>query len=141
MNQKIAIACDHGGVAVKEELKKRFSSIDWLDLGTHGDESVDYPDYAQKMAKAIGDGEVEQGVLICGTGIGISIAANRHSHVRAALCSNSTMARLTREHNNANVICFGARVMGIEVIAESLNVFLATEFEGGRHEGRVNKMS
>lgn len=142
MTHKIAIASDHAGYEFKENLKSHFTDdIEWLDLGTDSLESVDYPDYAGKMAEAVSAGEVETGILICGTGIGISIAANRHRGVRAALCLNATMARLSRQHNNANVLALGARIIGMEIALDCVRTFLNTEFEGGRHERRVAKMS
>jgi len=140
---KIAIAADHGGVDVKSMLKAELEAAGYniIDLGTHGPDSVDYPDYADKMADAIKNGVAERGILICGTGIGISIAANRHRYIRAALCSSATDARLAREHNDANVIALGARTMGDVVIMDCVNTFLSTKFEGGRHAARVKKMS
>lgn len=139
----IAIACDHAGVALKtlliEELQKLGKEI--LDLGTNSDASVDYPDFANAVAKALSEKKASKAVLICGSGIGISIAANRHRHIRAALCSEPVSARLSRQHNDANVICFGARTIGSEIARECVKVFLNTEFEGGRHQGRVDKMS
>ena len=140
---KIAIAADHGGVDVKSMLKTELETAgyDIIDLGTNGPDSVDYPDYADKMAEAIKSGVAERGILICGTGIGISIAANRHKYIRAALCSSATDARLAREHNDANVIALGARTMGDVVIMDCVNAFLSTKFEGGRHAARVKKMS
>lgn len=137
----LAIASDHAGYEMKEALKKAFEGrVDWLDLGTHGSESVDYPDYAQALARAIMDGKAGQGVLICGTGIGMSIAANRYPEIRAALCTGPTEARFTRAHNDANVLCLGSRIIGIEVAKECLQAFLATPYEGGRHQKRVEKL-
>lgn len=141
MTLKIAIAADHGGYRYKQAIIEKFSDIEWLDLGTDSDESVDYPDYAHEMAERMRGGEVETGILVCGTGIGISIAANRHPEIRAALCTNTTMARLTRAHNNANVLALGERVIGIETAFDIIEAFLHTEFEGGRHERRVNKIN
>jgi ribose 5-phosphate isomerase B len=141
---KIAIAADHGGFDLKEEIKNFVIdnlNIEWIDLGTHSHDSVDYPEYGFKMAEAIKNGDADQGILICGTGIGISIAANRHDHIRAALCTNATMAKLTREHNNANVLALGARITGVEAVKDIVTTFLTTKFEGGRHERRVNKLS
>ncbi|MDF1750088.1 MAG: ribose 5-phosphate isomerase B [Alphaproteobacteria bacterium] len=139
----VALACDHAGLQMKLALLPVLEDLGLqpLDLGTHTGDSVDYPDFAKLMAQALADGRAARGILVCGTGIGISIAANRHSHIRAALCHNSTDARLSRQHNDANVIAFGARTMGIEVALESLKVFLNTEFEGGRHARRVEKMT
>lgn len=137
---KLAIAADHGGVDLKATLKAALPDIEWLDLGTQGTESVDYPDYAAKLAEALKQGHAEQGVLICGSGIGISIAANRHPHIRAALAHDVTTATLARQHNNANVLCLGARVIGVEVAKDCLKAFLSTAFEGGRHQKRVAKL-
>jgi ribose 5-phosphate isomerase B len=111
-----------------------------LDLGTDGPESVDYPDFADLLAGAIRDGRAERGVLVCGTGIGIAIAANRHAGVRAAVCHDETSARLTREHNDANVLALGARLIGDEVAKDCLITFLSTKFDGGRHVRRVAKL-
>lgn len=139
----VALACDHGGVEMKEILKRELEAkgIPVLDLGTHGSESVDYPDFAAAMALALKDGGAKRGVLICGTGIGISIAANRFPHVRAALVHDAFGARLCRQHNDANVLVMGGRTTGIEVAKECLSLFLSTEFEGGRHARRVDKLS
>ncbi len=139
----IAIASDHGGYDLKQllidDLKAKGHEV--LDLGTNGPESVDYPDYAELMAGAIKDGKAGRGVLLCGTGIGISIAANRHPELRAALVHDALTARLSRLHNDANVIVMGGRILGIELAKDCLDVFLKTEFEGGRHARRVAKMS
>lgn len=139
----IALAADHGGVELKDILKKDLLSQghDVLDLGTYGDASVDYPDYADAMAAALADGRAVKGIVICGTGIGISIAINRHAHVRAALCHNGLTARLARAHNNANVLALGGRIIGVEVARDCLNEFLKTDFEGGRHTRRVARFS
>ncbi len=143
MTKNIAIACDHGGLELKAFLKAELvnDGYDVLDLGTDGSQSVDYPDYGYAMAEAIKDGRVEKGVLICGSGIGISIAANRFAEVRAALIHDALSARLCREHNDANVICFGGRLIGSETARDCLRVFLETRFEGGRHIQRVEKLS
>lgn len=138
---KIAIASDHAGYDVKEQIKKHYGDqYEWLDLGTDSEASVDYPDFGHKLAQAVEQNEVAKGIIICGTGIGISIAANRHKGVRAALCTNATMAKLTRLHNDANVLAIGARITGFEVILDCVDAFMGTEFEGGRHERRVNKL-
>ena len=138
----IAIASDHAGVELKrvlaEELKRMGRDV--LDLGTGGSESVDYPDLADRLAEALRAKKAEQGVLVCGTGIGISIAANRHRHIRAALCHDASTARLARAHNDANVLVLGARTTGVEVARDCLKTFSETPFEGGRHEGRVAKL-
>ena len=138
----VAIACDHAGVALKTALKQDLAArgLAVLDLGTDGPGSVDYPDFANALAAAIGDGRAARGVLICGTGIGISIAANRHSFIRAALVHDAETARLTREHNDANVLCLGARTTPEAMARDCLAVFLTTPYEGGRHENRVAKL-
>ena len=140
---KIAIGNDHAGTFYKFSILKYLEDqgFEVTNYGTDSSDSVDYPDFAELMAQALADGRASRGILVCGTGIGISIAANRHSHIRAALCHNSTDARLSRQHNDANVIALGARTMGIEVALESLTVFLQTDFEGGRHARRVEKMT
>ena len=142
-NEVIAIACDHGGFEYKEILKSDLEKMGYevADLGCYDDSSVDYPDYANKLADAIKDGLAERGVLVCGSGIGISIAVNRHLHIRAALVHDALTARLCREHNNANVLVLGGRTIGIAVAQDCLKVFLETEFEGDRHQRRIDKMS
>jgi ribose 5-phosphate isomerase B len=139
----IAVASDHAGFDLKEILKRDLqeAGLEVLDLGTHSTASVDYPDFGRAMAETIAAGKVERGVLVCGTGIGISIAANRNPKVRAALAHDVTSARLGREHNDANVVAFGARLIGTEVAREALKVFLKTPFEGGRHTNRVAKLA
>jgi ribose 5-phosphate isomerase B len=139
----IAVASDHAGFDLKEILKRDLQAAghDVLDLGTNSTASVDYPDFGHAMADAIASGKVTRGVLVCGSGIGISIAANRHPEVRAALAHDVTSARLSREHNDANVVAFGQRSIDAETAREALKVFLATPFEGGRHAGRVAKLS
>jgi len=139
----IAVASDHAGFDLKEILKRDLQQAghDVLDLGTNSTASVDYPDFGLAMAEAIASGRAGRGVVICGTGIGISIAVNRNPKCRAALAHDATSARLGREHNDANVVAFGARLIGTEVAREALKVFLNTSFEGGRHAGRVAKLS
>lgn len=140
----IAIAADHAGFALKEVLKEDLLAAGHqvMDLGTaDGATSVDYPDFGAALARAIAAGEATRGVVVCGTGIGISIAANREPKVRCALCHDVTTAKLAREHNDANVIAFGARVIGAEVARDALKTFLATAFAGGRHTGRVGKLT
>ena len=139
----IAVASDHAGFDLKEILKRDLQQAghEVLDLGTNSTQSVDYPDFGQAMADAIARGKAACGVLVCGTGIGISMAANRNPKVRAAVVHDVTSARLSREHNDANVVAFGQRLIGSEVAREALKVFLATEFDGGRHVGRVAKLS
>lgn len=141
--ETIAIASDHAGFEMKSALiaMLRADGRDVLDLGTHSTQSVDYPDYAAALAAAMADGQASRGILVCGTGIGISIAANRFPHVRAALCHDVTTTRLARRHNDANVLALGARVVGIEVARECLDAFLSTAFEDGRHGGRVAKLA
>ncbi|MHC8493714.1 ribose 5-phosphate isomerase B [Thalassospira sp. SM2505] len=139
----LAIASDHGGVELKSAiidlLKGR--GIEVSDLGTNGPASVDYPDFAQAVAKSIIDGKAEAGILVCGSGIGMSIAANRFPEVRAALVHDRLSAELCRQHNNANVLCLGARLLGEATALDCVDAFISTEFEGGRHEGRIAKMS
>lgn len=143
MTKKIAIASDHAGYNLKGILKADLSDSGYevLDLGTNGLESVDYPDFGYALAEAIRDGRADKGVLVCGTGIGISIAANRYPEIRAANVHDALSARYSREHNDANVICFGERLIGSEVARDCLRVFLETRFEGGRHIQRVEKLS
>lgn len=136
---KVLIASDHAGFALKSTLIESFD-YEWIDLGPSSTDSVDYPDYAYKVANALQEGQADMGVLICGSGIGISIAANRHEGVRAALCSNGLMAKLSRQHNNANVLVLGERLIGVDVAKDCVNEFFKTDFEGGRHEARVAKI-
>ena len=142
MTETIAIAADHAGFELKQILKKELEDLGLtvLDFGTDGPASVDYPDFARAVAEAMAAGRAARGVLVCGTGIGISIAANRHRGIRAALCHDSVSARLARAHNDANVLALGARLIGVEVAKECLRVFLRTPFEGERHVGRVAKL-
>jgi ribose 5-phosphate isomerase B len=139
----VAIACDHAGFNLKSALKQDLEDLGYtpLDLGTNGPESVDYPDFGHALAEAIADGRAEMGVLVCGSGIGISIAANRNPAVRAANVTNSLAAKLSRQHNDANVVCFGERLVGSEIARDAMKTFLETEFEGGRHAKRVEKLS
>ncbi len=139
----IAVASDHAGVELKALIKDELvkAGYDVVDLGANGPESVDYPDFADAMAAAIRAGRAGRGVVICGSGIGISIAANRHRELRAALCHDVTSARMARLHNDANVIAFGARFIGSEVAKDCLTTFLTTPFAGGRHARRVAKLN
>jgi ribose 5-phosphate isomerase B len=143
MPDTIAIASDHAGFELKqllvEELRDRGFAV--LDLGTHDRNSVDYPDFADAVAQAMADGRAHRGVVICGTGIGISIAANRHRHIRAAVCQDETGARLARQHNDANVLALGSRLIGTAVARDCLAAFLETDYEGGRHDRRIAKIS
>ena len=138
----VAIACDHAGFSMKSILKTELEQADHqvIDLGTDSEDSVDYPDFGFALASALGKNEADFGVLVCGSGIGISIAANRHPQVRAALVHDALGAKMCRLHNDANVICFGGRMIGEEVAKDCLNIFLRTDFEGGRHARRVNKL-
>ncbi len=141
-DKPIVIASDHAGWVLKEKLVGELEALGHavLNLGTDGPESVDYPDFADLLAAAIRDGRAERGVLVCGTGIGIAIAANRHPEVRAAVCHDETSARLTRQHNDANVLALGSRLVGDEVAKDCLKTFLSTKFDGGRHVRRVAKL-
>jgi ribose 5-phosphate isomerase B len=139
----VAIASDHAGLALKTELideTRRLGHVP-VDLGPSSTASVDYPDFAARVAAAVTSGEAALGVLVCGTGIGMSIGANKFAGVRAALCHSEFEARMTRAHNDANVLCLGQRVTGAGVALECLRVFLATPFEGGRHAARVAKLA
>ncbi|MDT7541464.1 MAG: ribose 5-phosphate isomerase [Acidobacteriota bacterium] len=140
--KKIAIGSDHAGFEAKERAKQTLASLgaEVLDAGTNGNESVDYPDFGAAVGRAVASGEVKRGVLICGTGIGISIAANKIAGVRAAVCWNEETARLARQHNDANVICIGARFVDPDLAARMIRAFLETDFEGGRHQQRVDKL-
>ncbi len=140
--KKILIASDHAGFKLKEDLKSHLSkNFEVIDLGTNSEDSVDYPDFGTALAKAIENKKAETGVLICGSGIGISIAANRNPAVRAALVYNEEIAKLSRLHNDANVICLGARFTDSATAKKLVDIFLNTGFEGGRHENRVKKLS
>lgn len=141
--EKIALACDHAGLSLKHTLADLLKDMgyDVVDLGCHEGESVDYPDFAYKMAAALKDGTARKGVLVCGSGIGVTMAANRYDYIRCALIHDALGARMCREHNDANVIAFGDRMIGVETAKDCLKVFLSTEFEGGRHDRRVEKLS
>ena len=143
MLKKVAIACDHGGVDLKSYLKTQTFSFDieWIDLGTDTKDSVDHPDFGYKLSEYVSANDIDFGIAICGTGIGISMACNRHKQIRAAVCTNTTMAKLTRIDNDANILCLGARVIGEIVARDIVETFALTPFEsGGRHERRVNKL-
>lgn len=139
---RVAIASDHAAVALKTVLadSMRAAGHEVIDLGTDGSVSVDYPDYGFAVAEALADGRAERGVALCGSGIGIAIAANRHPACRCALVSEPLSARLARTHNDANAIAMGARLIGEEMAKACLDAFLSTEFEGGRHQHRVDKL-
>lgn len=138
----IAIGSDHGGYLLKEEIKKHLEEkgYEFKDFGTDSTASCDYPVYAEKVCRAIQSGECEKGILVCGTGIGMSMCANKCKGIRAAVCGNHFSAEFTRRHNNANVLCLGARVIGSGVAMQLVDIFLTTEYEGGRHEKRVEMM-
>ena len=140
---KIAIACDHGAYDLKEAFKKHFdeTGVEYVDYGTSSTESVHYPVYAKAVCKAVQKKEVNYGILLCSTGIGMSIAANKHKGIRAALCGDLYSAKFTRLHNNSNVLCVGALVTGAGLAKEILDVFISTEFMGGRHQTRVDMIT
>ena len=138
----IAAGCDHGGFSLKTVLIEHLleSGQKVLDLGTNSNERVDYPDFAEAVAKSVASGEAEFGLLVCGSGIGVCMVANKISGIRAATIHDVTSAHLSREHNDANIICLGERLIGPEVAKEALDVFLASEFQEGRHLNRVKKI-
>jgi len=141
-NKVIAFGCDHAGLPLKKILMEAAQAFDHyvIDLGTHSTDSVDYPDFAHKVADALKTEQAALGVLICGTGIGMSMAANRHPDIRAAVCHTELEARLAREHNNANILCIGSRIVGADQAKSCLAAFLSAHFVGGRHSQRVAKM-
>ena len=142
-DKAFGVGADHAGLELKrallEELQKRGISL--RDFGTHSEESCDYPDFAHALGAALERGEIERGLLVCGTGVGMSISANRHAGVRAVVCSEPLSARMARRHNDANVLCLGARVIGVGTAIDVLDAFLGAEFEGGRHARRVAKLT
>lgn len=138
---KIAIGADHAGFEYKEALKAYLSEYEVKDFGTNSLASVDYPDFAHPVANAVGNKEFDFGILICGSANGVAITANKHNHVRAALCWENEIALLSRQHNNANIICIPARFVAEYLAKEMTTTFLTTPFEGGRHADRVNKIS
>lgn len=135
----LAIACDHGAVALKKELETVLTEmgVEYRDYGTDSEESVDYPVYAEKAARAVASGECDRGIVLCGTGLGVSLAANKVRGIRCALCGDCYSARMSRAHNNANMLAMGARVVGAELAKMIMRTWLATDFEGGRHARRV----
>ena len=143
MPEKIPIGADHAGFELKQKLVTELKKLgyDPIDLGTNSPDSTDYPDYAHPVAHQVEDGEAKRGILLCGTGLGMSYAANRHHGVRAAVAWNPEVAKLSRQHNDANVVAMGARLIGIETAKDCVDQFLATPFEGGRHQRRVDKLS
>ncbi|MCE2492896.1 MAG: ribose 5-phosphate isomerase B [Alphaproteobacteria bacterium] len=142
-SEAIVIASDHAGYELKEVLKQELTAMGYqvLDLGTGSTESVDYPDFGRAAAEAIADGRSSRGIIVCGTGIGIAIAANRHPGIRAALCHDVETARLGREHNDANLLALGGRTTDPETAKACLKTFLETPYDGGRHEPRVAKLA
>ena len=140
--KKIAIACDHGGYELKKDIIKHLTArgFEIVDFGCDSTASVDYPDYALPASQAVAGGECDLGILICGTGIGMSLCANKVKGIRAACCSDTFSARMTRMHNNSNILCFGARVVGLGLATDMVDLFLDTEFEGERHNARIAKM-
>ena len=140
---KIALGCDHGGLDLKNTIEGVLKTlgVEVVDMGTENEDSVDYPDFAANVAESVSEGRVDRGITICGTGIGMSIAANKYPGVRAALCHDSYTARMSRLHNDANILVMGGRVTGVEVAVEMLKQWLATPFEGGRHQRRLDKIA
>ncbi|SHG92367.1 ribose 5-phosphate isomerase B [Pedobacter caeni] len=138
---KIAIGADHAGFEYKELLKSFLTEYEVKDFGTHSTQSVDYPDFAHPVASAVESKEYTFGILVCGSANGVAITANKHQHIRAAICWLNEIAELARMHNNANILCIPARFVSEDLAKEMTTTFLNTPFEGGRHEGRVNKIS
>lgn len=140
---KIAVGCDHGGFVVKDPIIELIKSLghEVLDHGCASEQSVNYPDYARTVCEAVEEGAADRGILICGTGIGMSMAANRYRSIRAALCHEIFTAAMSREHNDANVLCLGARVVGPGLILEIVRTWLAADFAGGRHQTRIEMFS
>lgn len=139
----IAIGSDHGGYSLKQVIMKHLDErgLEYHDFGTYNEESCDYPDYGEAVARAVASGEYERGIIICGTGIGISISANKVKGIRAALCGDCYSAEMTRRHNDANILAMGARVLGPGLALKIVDTFLNTEFEGGRHARRIALIS
>lgn len=140
---KVAIGCDHGGFALKEAVRGYLSThgVEYEDFGAFSTESVDYVPIAAKAARAVASGNADYGVLICSTGLGISMAANKVKGIRAAVCTNEFCAEMTRRHNNANILCMGGKVVDEETGVKLVEIFLNTEFEGGRHQRRIDQIS
>jgi ribose 5-phosphate isomerase B len=140
---KVAIASDHGGINIRKEIAALMTEmgIEFEDFGCECETSVDYPDYALPVAQKVANGEFDRGILICGTGIGMSIAANKVKGIRCALVHDTFSARATREHNNSNMLAMGERVIGAGLARDIAQIWLTTEFQGGRHENRVNKIT
>lgn len=143
MASKVAVGCDHAGLELKNQVAKVLGGrgFDVVDVGTFGNDSVDYPDFASQVSRMVGSKEAAFGVLVCGTGLGMSIVANKYRGVRAAVCTTEFEARATRAHNDANVLCLGERVVGVGLGVAIAEAFFDTAFEGGRHERRVQKIA
>ncbi len=141
--KRIAIGCDHGGLDIKNAVIDYLeeNKISYTDYGTFNTDSVDYPEYALKVADAVASGDYESGIICCGTGIGVSMVANKVKGIRAAVVTNEFCAEMTRRHNNANVLCMGGRVIDSEMAVKLADIFLNTEFDGGRHENRINMIT
>ncbi|MEW6109669.1 MAG: ribose 5-phosphate isomerase B [Nitrospirota bacterium] len=139
---KIAVGCDHAGFGLKEDILKLLKKldIDYLDCGTNTEESVDYPDFGEKVSELVSSGKVDRGILVCGTGIGMSMVANKFPNVRASLCNDLFSAKMSRMHNDANVLVMGGRIIGRDLASEIVKIWLTTPFEGERHLKRLNKI-
>ncbi len=142
-NKTIVIGCDHAGFTLKQKVVEHLKSrgVNVIDVGTHTTESCNYVDFAHAVCEAVTSGKAERGILVCGTGIGMSIAANKHAGIRAAVCENTFSARMTRLHNDANVLCMGERVIGYGLACDMVDLFVDTEFLGGRHQVRVDALN
>lgn len=140
--KRIIIGCDHGGLNLKNKVVEHLKEIGYEveDVGTYTPDSVDYPIYAKKVAHAVADGKYEKGIIICGTGIGVSIVANKVKGIRASLCGDTFSAKATRQHNNSNILCMGERVIGAGLALDIVDIWLTTEYEGGRHQRRIDMM-
>ena len=138
---KIAIGADHAGFEYKQALANSLPENEVKDFGTHSPDSVDYPDFAHPVASAVESGNADFGILVCGSANGVAITANKYQGIRAAICWNTELAALARQHNNANIVCIPARFISLDMAKEIVSTFLSTEFEGGRHATRVNKMA
>ena len=143
MTMKIAIGCDHAGFNLKKDIEPLLKELDNAveDFGTHSADSVDYVDYGEKVSSAVSEGKADRGILICGTGIGMSIVANKFSGIRASLCDNMYTAKMSRLHNDANILIMPGRVIGSELAKEIVKLWLSTPFEGGRHQDRLDKVT
>lgn len=143
MKKTIALGCDHAAYHLKETIKKYVETIEYkvVDYGTNSNENVDYPDIIHPLAKDVNDGKFEKAIIMCGSGIGVSIVANKYPNVRCALCMNVELAEMSRKHNNANILALGARFISEDLAIHIVDKFLKTDFEGGRHQRRVDKIS